>query len=259
LAHATDGKRVVKDRASLVSTVFMPTMREVSTSAISAAPIDCLRRVGMTSGFARASARATIGLDLLNLRPTEQTGGPEDEHKYEDCKCRYVLVLDAEIPRPERLYQTDQDTAQHSPRQRADAAKHRCGKSLDAGEKTDEEINHAPVERHHQAGDARERRADHEGERYGAIHIHAEQGGHLHVLLAGTLSAAQCGPIDEQREASHQDQSGDEDDHLQIAELNIKAVWGLGHHDAALDHRLQRLVAGALGDLDEVRQNERHA
>src|SRR5437867_1058779 len=163
LAPATDGKRVSKDNASFVSTVLMPTMRKVSARVTSAAPIDCFRRVGMTSGFARASARATIDSDLLHLGATEQSGWPENQHQDQDRECRDVLVFDAEISGPERLYQTDQDTSQHGSRQRADAAKHRRSESFDPGEKTNEEIDHAPVERHHQAGDASERGADHEG------------------------------------------------------------------------------------------------
>ena len=88
---------------------------------------------------------------------------------------RHVLVLDREIAGPERLDQADHQAAQHGARDRADAAQHRRGERLDAGEEADEEVDHAVVERGHQAGDRGQRRAHDEGQRDRAVDVDAAQ------------------------------------------------------------------------------------
>ena len=110
-----------------------------------------------------------------------------------------VLVLDREIGRPHDLDQADDQAAEHGARQRADAAQHGGGEGLDAGEEAHEEVGDAIVEEEHQAGDGGECGTHDEGDGDGPVDVDAEEGGHLHVLLAGALGAAQRGLLDDGR------------------------------------------------------------
>ena len=114
------------------------------------------------------------------------------------------LYCDGEVAGPERLDQAEHEAAQHGARDRADAAQHRRGERLDPGEEADEEVDHAVVERGHQAGDRGQRRAHDEGERDRAVDIDAAQAGHLQVLLAGALRAAERRACDQVGEGQHQ-------------------------------------------------------
>src|SRR4051794_18967072 len=59
-------------------------------------------------------------LNLLDLRPSEDTGGHEDQDDGEDRERGHVLVLDRKIGRPEGLDEADDQPAQNRSRQRAD-------------------------------------------------------------------------------------------------------------------------------------------
>ena len=74
-----------------------------------------------------------MGSNLLDFRTSKDAGGLEDQHECQDAEGRDVLVGDAEIGRPERLDETDQQTTQDSARQRADATQNGSREGLDAG------------------------------------------------------------------------------------------------------------------------------
>ena len=149
------------------------------------------------------------------------------------------MYSDREITRPESLDQTDQQAAEHRPRQRADAAQHRRRERLHAGEKADEKVDHAVIERHHHAGDRGERRADDEGQRDRAVDIDPDERRHGHVLLAGALRAAERRGRDQDRKAGHQRHGQQHDDDLEVAQLHAKPPLS-NTRNAALDDRRQR-------------------
>ena len=70
-------------------------------------------------------------------------------------------------------------------------------KALTPARKPIEEVDDAVVEQVHHAGDRRQRGAHDEGQRDRAVDVDAEQRGHLHVLLARALGAAERRPGDE--------------------------------------------------------------
>jgi hypothetical protein len=182
----------------------------------------------------------------------------KDEHEHQDRERRDVLVLDREIGRPERLDQADEQAAEHCSRHRADAAEHRRGERLHAGEEADVEVDHPVVQQEHQARNRREARPHHEGQRNGAVDIDPDQRRHAEVLLAGALGAAERSAVDQQREADHQADGDQDDQHLQIAQRDGELA-ALEEAHAAGDHRLQGLVARALEELNVVLQEDRHA
>src|SRR6185437_1451030 len=159
---------------------------------------------------------------------------------------------------PEGLDQSDQQSAENRAGQRADAAEYRGGERLYAGEEADEEIDHAVLQRHHQARDRGERRTDDEGERNGAVDVDAEQRRHDHILFAGALCAAERRQLDDGREHGHQEQRYANDDQLQPADVDRETA--APHQlEAAGDQRRQRLLVRALDEEDVVLQEDRHA
>ena len=130
--------------------------------------------------------------------------------------------------------------------------------ALMPGEKTDEEVDHTIVQRRHDAGDRGERRPHDEGQRDGAVDIHTAQPGHGQILLTGALRAAERGPADQIRKRDHQDHGQQHDRDLDVADPYREAAVG-AVHEAAPDHRRQRLDVGALQQLHVILQEDRHA
>ena len=145
-------------------------------------------------------------------------GGQEDQHDGQDREGGDILVVDREIGRPQRLDQADQQAAEHRARQRADAAEHGRGEGLDAGHEAVGEVTDAVVDQEHHAGDGGERGAHDEGDRDRPVDVDAEQRGHLAVLLAGALRAAERRLADEVPEAGQQHRGDDDDDDLLVGD-----------------------------------------
>src|SRR3954470_9422681 len=72
-----------------------------------------------TDGVA-AAALVAMRLNLLDLGLAEQAGGQEDQDHHQDAEGGHVLVLQAEVARPERLDQAEHQAAQHGAGDRAD-------------------------------------------------------------------------------------------------------------------------------------------
>src|SRR5215207_1996897 len=197
-------------------------------------------------------------LNLFDFRFAEQTLGQENEHHGQHRKGRNVFVFDGEIGRPEYLDEADHYAAQHRAGQRADAAEDGGGKRLHAGGEADIEVDHSIIEQVHEPGDGRERGADDEGQGNRTVDVDAQQACHLHILLAGALSTAERRLGNYVGEARHQAYGDDHDHDLDVGELNGKSSM-LRQLVAAEHDRLQRLDARALGELDVVLQDDRHA
>src|SRR5690242_5888175 len=69
--------------------------------------------------------------NLFDVGPAEQPLRQEDQSNCQHRESGNILVVDGKICRPKSFDQTDQNTADHSAGQRADAAKHRRGESLE--------------------------------------------------------------------------------------------------------------------------------
>src|SRR3954452_3157833 len=92
-----------------------------------------------------APALVAMRLDLLDRGLAEQAGGQEDQDHDQDAEGGHVLVLQAEIARPERLDQAEHQAAQHRSGNGADPAQDRGGEGLHAGEEADEKVDHAII------------------------------------------------------------------------------------------------------------------
>ena len=130
--------------------------------------------------------------------------------------------------------------------------------ALNSSQEADEEVDHAVVERRHQAGDRSQGRPHDEGLRDRAVDVDAAQTRHQQVLLAGALGAAERGAADQIGERDHQHEREQDHDDLDVADGHREAA-GVAEHEAAGDHRRQRLDVGALGQLDVVLEEDRHA
>src|SRR5215218_2492214 len=136
------------------ASVRTPIISENSTSATSAL-IRAFLKMKAAPGAREISLEAVVAFtrgpsDFFDFGPAEQAGRKEDQHHDQDRERRNILVLDREISRPQGFDQTDQKSTQHGARKRADAAQHRRGERLDAGDEAHEKI-HQPViqEVHH--------------------------------------------------------------------------------------------------------------
>ena len=173
---------------------------------------------------------------------------------------RDVLVVDGEIGRPHGLDQADQQAAEHRAGQRADAAEHGGGEGLHARHEAVGEAHHAVVHQVHRAGDGGERGADHEGHRDGAVDVDADaappSSGPARRRAARGRARSWLHQIPEGR----QQHGGDApDDDLLVGQRDRDSRCRSSSDELALHHRRDRLVARALRDLHEVRQEDRHA
>src|SRR5579883_1927465 len=259
-AAATSPKRVRRAIPAETSTVSKPTRpiaRRRTTKAVSPAS---LRTAGAWSGLTGMSLAVTAVMAsyLLDIGPAQQSGRAEDQHEDEDREGGHVLVFHGEIAGPHRFDQADEEAAQHRPRQRADAAEHRGGERLDAREEADEEIDHAVIEEEHQPCDGLERASHDEGDGDGAVHVDSDEGRHPEILLAGALGAPHRGPRDDCGEEGHEADGQDDDEDLEVA-YGYREGAALKDLEAALNHRLHRLVARSLQELHVVLEEDRHA
>src|ERR1700704_2653260 len=110
----------------------MPIINENSTNATSAL-IRAFLKMKAMPGAIEVCVKVVRGAftkgrpsDFFDFGPAEQAGRKEDQHDDQDRERGDVLVFDREVGRPQRLDQPDQESAEHSTWQRADAAED-CG------------------------------------------------------------------------------------------------------------------------------------
>ena len=191
----------------------------------------------------------------------EQPLRHEDEDDGEDREGGHVLVGQGEIAGEEGLDEADQQPADDCTGKRPDAAQHGSGEGLHAGDEPVLVGDHAILHQVHDTRHGGEACAHDEGGRDRAVDIDAEEGCHLAVLLAGTLGAAERRflydvPEDGEEYGRHQ-----HNDDLLVGENHCEAVLAGGERDdrRGVEQGRNGLVARVLGDLDEVREHERHA
>src|SRR5215813_13047935 len=107
----------------------MPTSSEKIPNATRAASAACFSTPAKSRCRVLPSCvtRNPFSLDLLNFGTAENTCRQEDQHNHQDRECGNVLVFDGKISRPERLNQSDQQSADHRPWQRADTSQYGSG------------------------------------------------------------------------------------------------------------------------------------
>ena len=170
-----------------------------------------------------------------------------------------ILVVDREVGRPQGLDEADQQSAQDGAGERADAAQHGGCEGLDPRHEAIVEVHDAVVDHEHEAGDGRQRRSHHERERDGAVDVDAQERGHAAVLLAGALGPPERGLLHHVPEGRQQHRGHHDDQDLLVGERDGIAVDAAAEHDHVAQDRRHRLVARALRDLHQVRQEDRHA
>src|SRR5262245_57059144 len=182
---ASSGQRVSRTSSLwMFWTVLKPISGRNSPNAISA--VTAVSRSARTMSTRATGADASGAIShLLHVGPAEDALRQEDHGDGENGEGGDVLVVDGEVRRPQGLDETDEQSAEHGARQRADSAQHRGSERLDPGHEAVGEAHHAVVHEIHGAGDRGERGRDHESDRHRAVDVDAEQCGHLLILLAG--------------------------------------------------------------------------
>ena len=150
-------------------------------------------------------------LDLL----AQQARGLHQKDDDQNTKHNGVAKLGAQIGLAEGLDNAEEDTAQHSPGDRANAAENRRSKGPDAGHRAGGGLQgrHRGAQQH--PGDGRQGRADGKGGGDGLVHIDAHELGSVPVLGDGPHGLAGPGPGGEPGQPQHNDDgSGNGVDHL---------------------------------------------
>src|SRR5690606_31650455 len=195
---------------------------------------------------------------LFHLRTTEDAGWAEQQDQDQQGEGHHVLVLVAEDVGAEGFGHAQHQAAEHGAGDAADAAQHRGGERLDAGEEADVGVDHAVLHADQHRCDGGQGGADDEGQGDDAVGVDAQQVGHLQVFSAGTTGTSEARALDEERQAEHRDDGDGEDQDLHVG--HDHAV-----HRAFAEYQIARhqvgngFVLGVLGQQHEVLQEDRHA
>ena len=140
--------------------------------------------------------------------------GRNEQHEDEDEEREHVLPLAAEDGGAVVLEQPEEQAAEQRAADVADAAEHRGGERLDAGEEADVVAGRLEEDGEQEPGGAGEQPAEQEREHDDAVDVDAHELGRLGVLRGGPDAAAEPAAPDELVEADHQDDGGDDHQHL---------------------------------------------
>src|SRR5262249_3033918 len=161
---ASSGQRVSRTSSLwMFWTVLKPISGRNRPNAISAV-IAVSRRMRTMSTCAAGNDACGAISHLLHVGPAEDALRQEDHGDGENGEGGDVLVVDREVRRPQRLDETDEQTAEHGARQRSDPAQHSGGERLYPGHEAVGEAHHAVIHEIHGAGDRGERGRDYESD-----------------------------------------------------------------------------------------------
>src|ERR1700722_381723 len=139
----------------------------------------------------------TVRSHLLELDLAEQPARPDQHYDDQQPEHDQVGVGGGEVPGDERFRETDQQAAEHRTRYRAAPADHRRGERLEPGDEPDGVRHLVEQQARHDAGHARERRAQEERRRDGEGRVDPEHLGRLAVGGHRPHLLAQLRPVDQ--------------------------------------------------------------